>query len=244
MGDALKPRGAGAVMASRIEAPDSLDYFPTPPWATRAVLPFLRSLDPELPLRVAADPCCGALHMAAVLAEGFDVVIASDIFDYGVRELARTISGEAATGELIGPITADFLEVGQFDNRSNAPDWLIFNPPFKVAVAFVEKALAIATVGVAALVRTSWLEGSARHALFAKHPPALIVQYAERVPMTKGRWDPAASTATSYCWVIWLRETGGLRRDTRFAWIPPGQRKALSRPEDLRFAVQAEGELL
>lgn len=32
------PRGSSAVMARRIEPPDSLDWFPTPPWATRALL--------------------------------------------------------------------------------------------------------------------------------------------------------------------------------------------------------------
>jgi hypothetical protein len=31
------PAGAGAVMAQRREPPDALDYFPTPPWATRAL---------------------------------------------------------------------------------------------------------------------------------------------------------------------------------------------------------------
>jgi hypothetical protein len=34
---ALTARGFTAVMAQRREPPDALDYFPTPPWATRAL---------------------------------------------------------------------------------------------------------------------------------------------------------------------------------------------------------------
>ena len=34
----MKPTEHRAVMASRREPPDSLDFFPTPPWATRALL--------------------------------------------------------------------------------------------------------------------------------------------------------------------------------------------------------------
>src|SRR5688572_3651299 len=34
--DAL-PKGRAAVMAQRREPPDALDYFPTPPWASRAL---------------------------------------------------------------------------------------------------------------------------------------------------------------------------------------------------------------
>jgi hypothetical protein len=41
------------------------------------------------------------------------------------------------------------------------------------------------------------LEGGERYErLFAPMPPTVIAPFAERVPMTKGRWDP--ETATSY----------------------------------------------
>lgn len=39
-----------AVMAQRVEAHDSLDDFPTPPWATRALL----ERESDWPVRVAA----------------------------------------------------------------------------------------------------------------------------------------------------------------------------------------------
>ena len=34
----MRARGGTAVMADRASAPDALDYFPTPPWASRALV--------------------------------------------------------------------------------------------------------------------------------------------------------------------------------------------------------------
>jgi hypothetical protein len=106
---------------------------------------------------------------------------------------------------------------------------------FNLALDFALRALAEAQRGVALLTRTSWLEGGERHTrLFAAHPPAIVALFAERVPMVKGRWDPKASTATSYTWVIWRRGHTG---STDLVWIPPGRRALLTKPDDAaRFA--------
>jgi hypothetical protein len=49
-----------AVMAQRTEAKDSLDDFPTPPWATRALIEHvLRSKEP-LNQQSSLEPACGA----------------------------------------------------------------------------------------------------------------------------------------------------------------------------------------
>ena len=51
------------------------------------------------------------------------------------------------------------------------------------------------------LVRTQWIEGVERYEkLFRDRPPAIHAPFVERVPMVKGRWDPDATTATSYAW--------------------------------------------
>ena len=222
----MRASGHTAVMACRTEAPDSLDYFPTPPWATRAFLPILETVDPNFRDAVVWEPACGEGHMATVLAESARRVFPSDIFDYGCEQahLRDFLSTEAS------PLA---FEVGSHLQI----DWIITNPPFKTAASFAELGLQRARRGVALLVRTAWLEGGDRHArLFGRRQPRLIAQYAERVPMTKGRWDPDASTATAYCWVVWTAGHGG---PTEFCWIAPGQRRALSRPEDVaRFAVR------
>ena len=223
------PRGSASVMARRREPPDSLDFFCTPPWSTRAL--FHHVLMPRMlwsPNDQAWEPACGEGHMSAVLEEFFATVIASDVFDYSGGERERWPAGWWRV--------LDFL-----DEREEAPvvDWVVTNPPFKVANQFAWRSIALARKGVAFLVRTAWLEGADRYArLFEPHPPAIIAQFAERVPMVRGRWDPEASTATSYAWVVWLR---GPQRPTEFMWIPPGQRDALTRPDDVRqFCAPAE----
>jgi hypothetical protein len=85
-------------------------------------------------------------------------------------------------------------------------DWIITNPPFRLAERFALKALSLANTGVALLVRTVFIESVGRHErLFSKFKPAFVAQFTERVAIVKGRLDPKASTATGYAWVVWLK---------------------------------------
>jgi hypothetical protein len=71
----LIPKGSTSVMARRVEPPDSLDYFPTPPWATRALFRHvLPALGVAAPLGCTWEPACGAGHMASVIGEFTDPV--------------------------------------------------------------------------------------------------------------------------------------------------------------------------
>ena len=56
-----------AVMAQRTEAKDSLDDFPTPPWATRALIEHVVGAGGELRQQSCLEPACGAGHMVKVL---------------------------------------------------------------------------------------------------------------------------------------------------------------------------------
>lgn len=211
------PSGGMAVMASRREPPDSLNFFPTPPWATRALFAFVG----EGRMGSVWEPACGEGHMAEVLRECFSEVAASDVFDYGKGYEVGSFVGEGL-GTLCG-----------------TADWIITNPPFNLAAEFARRALEQATVGVALLTRTAWLEGGERYAtLFSQTPPSVVALFAERVPMVKGRWDPQASTATSYAWVVWRI---GHQGPTTLRWIQPGRRAALTKPDDIaRFAGNAD----
>lgn len=228
----VKPKGNQSVMASRREPPDSLEFFPTPPWATRAFCEHvLRSaLGPSKLHKLSCwDPCAGEGHMAEVLREYFGSVYASDVFDYG-------------KGYPVGSFVAGKL--GLVDDLAlcpSPPDWIVMNPPFSEAVAFTERALSIARDGVAVFVRLAWLETLDRYErLFGPRPPWRIAQFSERCALVKGRWDPEASTATSYVWVIW--RTGHKERLPHFQWIPPGQKESLTRLADLaRFVVTQPG---
>ncbi|MBY0382781.1 MAG: SAM-dependent methyltransferase [Xanthobacteraceae bacterium] len=198
-----------AVMAQRTEASDSRDDFPTPPWATRAFLAHVINDQGPLEKQTCLEPACGAGHMAKVLKEQFGEVRASDAFAYGYGEVR------------------DFLSVPY---EANAVDWVITNPPFRLAQDFVERALIVARKGVAVLVRTVFIESVGRYrALFEVNPPTIFAQYCERVPMVKGRLDQKASTATGYAWLVWEKERTG--SSPLLTWIPPS-RKSFERATD------------
>lgn len=221
---ATLPRGGGAVMASRIEPPDSLDFFPTPPWGTRALFAHVLPALGVAGVSTVWEPACGCGHMADVIGEftGGMPVIATDVFDYGFG--------------MHKPV--DFLDTS-ITPTVYGVDWTITNPPFAPALHFTLRALELARVGVAMLLRLQWVEGEERYtSLFRDRPPTVIAPFVERLPMTKGRWNPEGGTMTAYAWFVWLK---GVPARAPF-WIPPGSRKGLTRPDDVRrFAGRGFG---
>jgi hypothetical protein len=193
-----------AVMQRRRVAPDSLDYFPTPPWATRALCEFLSDqLGGGTPLAdlVCWEPACGELHMARPLGEYFGEVIATDVHRYGDDH------------DLF-----DFT-LAKFERRQEqgAPDFVITNPPFRLAAEFIAAAATVARRGFAMLLRSAILEGRERYeTLFSKMPPTFVLQFVERVAMLEGKLDRDASSATAYCWLVWLNDS---EPDTHLRWI-------------------------
>lgn len=218
------PGGARALMGSRHEPDDSLDYFPTPPWATRALM---EHVFPQLgiaptDLHSATDTACGEGHITGVLQEYFPAVTGSDIFDYSVD--GRSPPAWAGQQDYLAPdAIAD-------------EDWIITNPPFdEKAELFTLRAIEQARIGVAIFARVQWLDTIGRYErIFSQCPPTLMAFFAERVPLVKGRWDPEASTATAYMWLLWVKDAPRLPP----MWIPPGCRKQLSRSDDVaRFTA-------
>jgi hypothetical protein len=214
-----------AVAANRVQPDDSLDYFPTPPWATRTLMEVvLRRVDSSINDRPCPatiwEPACGEGHMSEVIKEYCPDVMSTDLFEgYGY-----------------GHGGVDFLDYGS----SNTSDWIITNPPFRGkedrALAFALRALDLARHGVALFVRTQWaIEGVERYErLFRDRPPTLVALFSERVNLCEGRWDPDGATLTAYCWLVWVRE----RAPLPLFYIAPGCRKALTRPDDrARFAA-------
>lgn len=199
-----------AVMSQRTEGFDSLDDFPTPRWATRALMETVLA-GHDLSKASCWEPTCGRGFMASTLSERFASVRSSDIQPFGYGE------------------TRDFLDVRSTSNDpSDHPDWIITNPPFRYAEEFARRAIGLAQIGSAMLVRTGFIEGAGRYRrLFQVHPPKVVAQFVERVPILRGRVDPKASTATGYCWLIWE----GNASETLLAWIPPC-RKMLERAGD------------
>ena len=197
-----------AVMAQRSEPADSLDDFPTPPWATRALFRHVLG-DLVRPEQTCLEPACGRGDMSRVLEHHFEFVQSSDVADYGYGDIR------------------DFLNQPYGDSQF---DWIVTNPPFRRAEQFVSTALNAARFGVAIICRTVFLESVGRYnRLFRDSPPAIFAQFVERVPMVKARLDPTATTATGYCWLVW--DKTAVRRKPELKWIPPS-RKELERPDD------------
>ena len=204
-------------MARRFEAADSPDDFPTPPWATRALFEHVLSEEKiSMKLLSCLEPACGAGHMSKVLNDYFDKVISADAYEYGYGEMR------------------DFLLEPY--NR-NSVDWIITNPPFRLAESFVIESLAVARIGVAVLTRTVFIESVGRYrSLFKPTPPIKFAQFTERVPMVKGRLDAKASTATGYSWLVWHKQKKG---KPELVWIPPS-RKILEKHDD----YESSGKLI
>lgn len=224
--------GARSIMGSRHEPDDSLDFFPTPPWATRALMERvfvqLGGIDGvAASIRASAwkvwEPACGEGHMLSVLEEYFRQADGSDIHNYN------------------GNAVIDFLGAHDLDSMSKY-HWIVTNPPFgELSTRFVLRALELASVGVAMFFRSQWaVEGIDRYErIFKNRPPTLCAFFVERVNLCKGRWDPDGTTATAYCWLVWVKD----RLPMAPFWIPPGCREALSRPDDrARFAAWSMAE--
>lgn len=205
-----------AVMNRRHESRNSLDDFPTPPWAARALCKYvLHRFIPDGALKnmTVWEPACNRGFLIKGLQDYFSSIHATDIIDYGWK-------GQSAV--------QDFLFIDR--EYMKEVDWIITNPPFRLAEQFIKQSFMFSNFGCAMFVRTSFLEGVKRfHDLFSQFPPDVIAQFSERVPLIKGRYDPKASTATSYCWLVWSSRISNNKQ--QFIWIPPC-RKELERDGD------------
>ncbi len=198
-----------AVMAQRREPFDAKDDFPTPPWATRALVEYVLGGEPAVRHQSCLEPACGRGHMARTLREYFSTVRSSDAYDYG-----------------FAPVR-DFL---LYPLEAASVDWVITNPPFKLGEQFIHRGLQVARIGVAMLVRTVFIESIGRYQrLFKGRPPTVFAQFVERVPIIRGRVDVSATTATGYAWLVWEKQNQS--RSTSVVWIPPCRRR-LERGDD------------
>lgn len=175
-----------AMVGSNFPRNDKDRYF-SEPWTVEALL---RRLDP---VGWIWEPACGRGDIAKVLIDHGHDVIASDI-DSSEYDLGFTL---------------DFL--GEDHPRVSMSEFtdcptIITNPPYNLAVEFVEKALSFPKVQVVAmLLRSAWNEAKGRVGLFNKPPFAFEV-----VLTSRPRWDdwwngkpPKAAPRHGYSWFVW-----------------------------------------
>ena len=189
----MSKRNSTAVMARRLSPPRAIDYFPTPPWATFALCEWLTAHSSDGIRNLSClEPAGGGGHMVMVLEHYFRRVTAVDLYDPADKGYPR-----------LDFLTATPLHYSMLPDPYKF-DWIITNPPFSQAAAFAQMADRRSYKGFALLCRTAFLETQGRYRdLFAVIPPSAVLVFSERVAMVEGRYDPKASSATSYSWFVW-----------------------------------------
>lgn len=85
---------------------------------------------------------------------------------------------------------------------ASRPDWVISNPPFSDAVRIIPRAYEAAKVGIAMLLRVTWLEPCEdRKVWLASHPPTwelVMERYSYR---QNGSQDSATAA-----WFVWVKD--------------------------------------
>ena len=154
------------------------DFFPTPPWATFALI------DNGSFAGDIWEPACGDGAMSRVLEEASPSVFSSDLYQGGYGE----------TG-------LDFLKpVRSADN-------IVTNPPYNCAEGFVASGLARARRKFALLLRLAFLEGANRaNTIFARSPPARVWVFIERITFYPKGADLKGSGTTAYAWFVWDKD--------------------------------------
>lgn len=181
------------VTKRRVDA-DGPDFYPTPPWATAALLKNERFG------KHIWEPACGDGAMAAVLREFGHEVLATDLIYRGHGEGGR-----------------DFL-TEQFTTSRD----IVTNPPYNLAEQFVHKAMAMGAPKAAFLLRLAFLESARRYeSIWSKTPPARVWVFSERITFYPNGERTGGSGTTAYGWFVWDRSHVG---GTELKWLTPGER--------------------
>jgi hypothetical protein len=97
----------------------------------------------------------------------------------------------------------DFMERKPHDGY----DWIITNPPFAQAEAFIRHALAWDSFGVAMLLKSQYWHAARRYALFIEHPPTAIMPLTWRPDFLFG--SKGGAPTMEVAWSLWIRGYDG-----------------------------------
>jgi hypothetical protein len=160
---------------------DGPDFYPTPRWATAALM------DNERFRGDIWECACGDGAMTAVIEDAGNRVISSDLYDRGYGEIGH-----------------DFMTT---DRRQTN---IVTNPPFNSAEGFVARGLKAADRKFALLLRLAFLEGANRaNTIFHKAPPSRVWVFSERITFYMKGAQVAGSGTTAYAWFVWDKDHAG-----------------------------------
>lgn len=160
---------------------DGPDFFPTPAWATHALI------DNEKFAGDIWECACGNGAMSEVLGAHGNTVISSDLYYRGYGE-----SG------------VDFLTTSR--RAAN----IVTNPPYNSAEGFVSVGTKNAQHKFALLLRLAFLEGANRaNTIFSHIPPSRVWVFSERITFYPANAEIKGSGTTAYAWFVWDKEAIG-----------------------------------
>lgn len=167
------------------------DFYATEPRAVELLLAEEKFTD------TVYEPACGAGHISEVLLKHGYRVISEDLVERGYG-----ISGR------------DFMTC-----RYKSLDYdIVTNPPYSLALEFVEKALEVVAPGrkVAMFLRLQFLEGKKRKQLFLDNPPRTVYISSSRLHCGRNGIFDKGSNAMAFCWIVWEK---GYNGKTYIKWI-------------------------
>jgi hypothetical protein len=174
-----------------------LDFYPTPPEVTHALMKFI-----TLPNHsVIWEPACGEGAMVDVLSQyGDSVKDGHFVYDsYGSRGHRVIASDIRETNICHKPI--DFLSTSLPDI-----DAIITNPPFNLSEAFIRHALSQSPV-VAMLLKSQYWHATKRIKLFDEFTPSYVLALSWRPDFlfdTRKPGDKKAAPTMEVVWTVWI----------------------------------------
>lgn len=164
------------------------DFYSTPDWCTRAILPHFEPFDSVL------DPCAGDGAILKVVTP------------------RKIVHGFELNSKRVVECDRDLIICWNIDSLDPELKWccklitqlsydlIITNPPYSLAQQFIEKAIDSNAHQIAMLLRLNYL-GSQKRASFWKKHPCDIYVLPKRPSFTGTGTD-----ATEYAWFVWTRD--------------------------------------
>jgi len=160
---------------------DGPDFFPTPAWATYALI------DNERFSGDIWESACGDGAMSRVLEKTGRRIISSDLHNRG-----------------FGDAGIDFL------SAQRRADNIVTNPPYNSAEGFVAAGVQKAKQKFALLLRLAFLEGANRaNTIFARNPPSRVWVFSERITFYPSGAVQKGTGTTAYAWFVWDKGAAG-----------------------------------
>lgn len=202
-----RPKNINVVRVTNYD--DHGDDFPTPPWAVRAFLTHVAQLPKG---SIVLEPACGRRYMEVAFKEWGLKTLNYDNVRYDDKHKI-----------------ADYANGGKYPRH----DFVITNPPYKLANQFAQRALDEAELGVGLLLRTIWMESVARHdTLFGVRPPSVVAVFSRRMQAAHGRLTRTGGAMMSHSWFWWDKANPAKPGETRLIWIPPQSQSELDKDSD------------